>query len=611
MPGCRTPTDGDEDVDPTGRYALYSIDGGLVPTTLAGPGGSATITGGWLILARDGTYREGGAAFLNVSGVAGWEVGRGSGTYTVSGSSVAFSDSGDGEGGFSGSWSAGRLAITVEGIESEFRSGTAIDGLDLSPADARMSTCAPVVLSAAAVDPDGTPVANPSVHWTSSDWSVATVDAGLVTPVGAGATTILATAGAGVDSAVVHVAFEAPAQVTVDPVVWDGTSPRLTWSPADPDAFCAYAISRAGNWGGVGRVIDSIFDPAVTTFLDAEVEPLFGLTLTYAVEVLNGPFRAISDSVQAVVGTSLAYDVSFPPLPNPTRDVIYLRTGPQGDTLLVLSTATHTVSNGRWIGSGPVTVRSDGETVLVVQHAYDNSTDSVYSLDPTTLAVREVVGSARGRRRTGPSAAGRVGRLYVAETDYARSVTWIEVLDTESGAELGRVDVSSTASVGETTLVAISPDLDRLYLAREDEVVSIDVSTDVPAVITATTMPFVISALVPDPDGAHLYVGQRWAASSVIAVLDAGTLGVDRQIPAPGLFDFSVTSDHLYVSLAVDGRPGDLHFLSGDVMQLDRTSFAEVDRYGFVIVPRWITPSRDGGTLYARGSSTILAVPVS
>ncbi len=612
LTSCGDPSGAGEDVDPTGSYFLHSVDGGLLPTSVTGSLGSALVTGGWMVLDADGTYEEGGAALLSVAGSVGWEVGRGGGTWSVAGSTVSFSDSGDGSGPFTGSWNAGRLSITILGVESEFRAGAAVAALDVSPPEAFLGSCAPLRLTGAATDPAGGAVGSASVHWSSSDVSVAIVDeAGAVTPVGSGEAVILGTVGAGVDSTIVRVDHRVPDPVTLDPVVWAGARPRLSWSPADPDAFCSYVIGRSGNWGSFQSLpggVDSVLDASVTTWLDDEVERLFGLSISYAVAVQNGPHSALSDSVRLVLGTSLAHDIERRPLVSPTRDEIYLLTGGLADTLLAISSTTHTVIGRRLVRGGPVAVRPDGEALFVVTS--QNEVDSLYTLAPGTLDALGVAAMAPGPQRIGPMIAGRPGRVYLAGTDVQTGVTRIDVVDSESGAELGQVDVSTTASASESTLLAVSPDASRLFVAKATEVVVIDVSTDTPGVVGSTTLPYVVGAMALAPDGARLHVGQRWVGTAVIDALDATTLASVQRHSAPGLFDFFVTNEHLYVSMGLDGRPGDLHCLSGDVVRLDLATLTEVDRRGYVLVPSWVAVSRDGGFVYARGpTSTTLVVP--
>ena len=336
-------------------------------------------------------------------------------------------------------------------------------------------------------------------------------------------------------------------------------------------------------------------------------EPRCGLLLSYAVQVVNGPHRVLSDSVHALVGSRLPHAVELPPLVSPTRDEIYLRTG-RGDTLLAVSTLTHSVVARRPVQGGPGAMRADGEALFVI--ASENQVDSLYTLAPGTLDAVSVAPMPPGPQRFGPLAAGRPGRIYLVGTDHQTGVTWIDVVDTGSGAELARLEVSATASSNERTFLAVSPDGSRLYVAKASEVIAVDVSTDSPDVVDTTTLPYTIGALALAPDGARLYVGRAWLSTAVVDVLDAATFSSIRQVPAPGLFNIFATSEHLYLSLGLDGRPGDRYFLSGDVVRLDRATLSEVDRRGFVMVPSWIGVSRDGSFLYAQGpTSTTLVVP--
>jgi len=111
----------------TGSYLLATVNGAAVPVEVFGPGGSARITGGTLRLNANGTYAFALAARIDIGAGPFWEVDRGAGTATSQGNTVRFSDSGDGEGPFTGTVNGDRLTVVDGGVTLVFVSGVVID----------------------------------------------------------------------------------------------------------------------------------------------------------------------------------------------------------------------------------------------------------------------------------------------------------------------------------------------------------------------------------------------------------------------------------------------------------------------------------------------------
>lgn len=601
----------------TGSYLLATANGTPVPAEVFASGRSARITGGTLRLNANGTYAFAVAARIE-SGAPFWEVDRGAGTATSEGNTVRFSDSGDGAGPFTGTVNGDRLTFVDGGIPLVFVRGVVIDEITVTPAQADLTACVPLQLAAAALNTGSGSVPNPTIAWQSSNESIATVDGtGRVTPRAGGIVSIFATAGSGVDSAVVHVAYAAPTPVTLQPVIWEGGLPRLTWTQADPASFCYYRIVRDGNHGGIPTgASDTIADRATTTYLDAGVLALQGLSLDYQVLVHNGPQVAASQPVHTEFGLSIPLvpygDHVYRPRVSPTRDELYVQGGiPNStglsDTLKALSTVSNTVLRERFIGASPFVVSTDGASLYVISHFPEFQTDSLFTLDAATFSQVAAVRLPFAKPATGSIVAGRAGRIYVGHTDFQSGESSVKVVDVATGNEMGAAIVSADPG-----MLAVSPDNNTLYAVNYNKVWKIDVTTDNVSVVDSLLTAYQVHAMQLSPDGARLYLGHSFPTPSFVEIWDAATLTFSRQLSAPQLFDFFVTATDIFVSQSSGGRPGDRYFLSGDVIRYDATSLAVVQSWGFVKVAAWIVVARDRTRFYTDGPGVkTLVVPVN
>lgn len=596
----------------TGSFLLSTVNGAAVPVDVFGPGGSARITGATLRLNPNGRYAIALAARVDLGGGPLWSVDRGGGTFTTAGNTVRFGDAGDGEGPFTGTVSGDRLTIVDAGVTLVFVRAVVIDEITVTPGQVDLTSCRPLTLAAAALNTDSGTVQNPTITWHSSNESIATVDAtGGVTPRGVGSVSIVATAGAGIDSAVVDVAFTMPAPVTLQSVTWEGEFPRLTWTPADPQSFCYYRVVFDANHGGgaPNAAIDSIPDVATTTVLDTRILALQGLTMDYQVQVHNGPHVAASQPVHTEYGSSIPLapygDRAYRPRVSPTRDELYLQGAVPGttgldDTLRAVSTVTNSVLRGRFIGRRPFTVSTDGASIHVISYFPIFATDSLLTLNAATFVPVAAVRLPFGTSATGSLVAGRAGRIYVAHADFGSGESSIKAVDVATGNEVGALIFSTDPSmVGDGPPLAVSPDNNTLYAAGYGKVWKIDVTTDNISVVDTQSISYGVEAIQLSPDGARLHL--LVTNPRVIEIWDAAALTFSNRLSPPNLFDFFVTATHIFASQSTGGRPGDRYFLSGDVVRYDATSLAVTASWGFVLVPSWIVVARDGSRFYTNG----------
>ncbi len=105
-----------------GTYALQTVNGTSLPFVLIQIGNDKIeVTAGSVRLNSDNTYSVSVTFRLTEAGTVTTETDTGAGTYTASGSTIQFSDSGDGEGPFTGSISGNTLTIIDEGVAFVFR----------------------------------------------------------------------------------------------------------------------------------------------------------------------------------------------------------------------------------------------------------------------------------------------------------------------------------------------------------------------------------------------------------------------------------------------------------------------------------------------------------
>jgi hypothetical protein len=610
---CEQPSAPAANVDPAGSYTLSTVDDAPVPATLYLAGAAAVLTGGWLVLA-DGVYETGTASLLRLPTESEWFVERGQGTYSVQGSTVHFSDSGDGEGPFAGEWAAGRLTFDIEGITFVFGAGTPVARVELESGVVELTTCAPLRLGVTAEAPSGVPVPLARLSWESSRLDVAAVDStGLLSPLADGEAVITVTSGSGVDSTAVTVRYREPLPVTLDPVDWSGTYPELSWSPAADDAFCSYAVRRSGNWGGPERVIATLDQRAQTAYVDQDMVKLLGVSVEYTVEVVNGPFAVASDASPAALGSFISESVQQQPLVSSAYDQLYAATGLLGETLTVLSSVTHFAVHARPISHGQrvFAESGDGTALYALRHFFPFQTDSLYTIDTQTFVTTDVVGLPPGRRLMGPLAYGRSGRAYTSVESFPSRTTSVVVIDSDTGADLGSVLAFPDASQSTAPVfLLMSPDQDRLHAVKGTEVVLLDVSTDAPAVVDRRTMPYSVGVARASPDGAYLHLAELFKDPGAVAVLDTQTLQTITLIATGPVFDLFAAPGGLYVSESFE-RPGDLYFLSGRVRRYAPLASQPSATWDVLRVPSWIAVSRDEATLYAQGTDDrTLFVPI-
>ena len=216
--------------------------------------------------------------------------------------------------------------------------------LSVSPPAVELNALGQTIqLTATVRDQNGTVMAGAAVNWRSSNASVATVDAGLVTAIANGTATITAMAGSASGSASVAVAQQA-STVTVSPATsllraLDDTL-RLTATAADVNG---HPVPEAAfTWAS---------DDQAVAFVDA-----------------SGLVRAAGDGMTTVTATSAAASGSASV--TVARQVTAVTVAPssaslaRGDTLRLTATAVD--ANGHAVPGAALTWNSDNEAVATV-----------------------------------------------------------------------------------------------------------------------------------------------------------------------------------------------------------------------------------------------------
>jgi len=207
------------------------------------------------------------------------------------------------------------VTVTIDGVAKTLRVVVTAAGLSIgAPSVVYEGTKA--TLTATAVDADGAVIANVPVAWSSSDPSVATIDAnGVLTAVAVGSTQITATGGASSATATVRVIRRVstvvmspdPAtvvaartlQLVAVPKAADGTDAgdladrKVTWSVANAAGPIRATVSGTGLVTGLYPG-----DADVTVSID-------GVTKTLRVVVTAASLRIASPSTFMLTGTSV------------------------------------------------------------------------------------------------------------------------------------------------------------------------------------------------------------------------------------------------------------------------------------------------------------------
>ena len=284
------------------------------------------------------TSSDRSVAAVNASGLV-TAVGNGAATITAMAGSVS-----------------GNAAVTV---------AQEVSSVAVSPATATIGALGGTLrLSAEALDPNGSVVADAVFTWTSSDRSVAAVDAsGLVTAAGNGAATITATMGSVSGSAAVTVAQEV-SSVTVAPA-------EATIVPGDTLRLAAAAFDAQGNTVAEPEIVWASSDRAVAV-VDAS-------GLVTAVAAGDAEITATADGVSGVAVVTVARVVSEVVVTSP-RDTIA-----PGDTVRLVAEAFD----------------QNGQAVRGVVFGWSSDNPSVATVDASGLVLGVAEGMVRITATTG------------------------------------------------------------------------------------------------------------------------------------------------------------------------------------------------------------------
>ncbi|MGH7505997.1 MAG: Ig-like domain-containing protein, partial [Longimicrobiales bacterium] len=278
------------------------------------------------------------------------------------------------------------ITVTSEGVSAQARvdvSPKPVAAVELRPNAATIDAGARLQLQASVHAADGTALAGRTVTWTTSDASVAKVDAnGMVTGVAPGVATITASAEGAVGQAAITVRLPAVASVTVSPA-------SASLNAGDAQAFVATAHAADGTVLTGRPVTWTSSDPAVVT-VDAQ-----GSALAIAAGTAT-----ITATVEGVAGQAAVTVSGPPPVPVATVTVVpatlTLRPGDSG-TL----TAEARAGDGTLLTGRPTTWSSSDAAVATV-NASGQVTAVADGAAKITATVEGVAGSASVTVSSGP-----------------------------------------------------------------------------------------------------------------------------------------------------------------------------------------------------------------
>ena len=270
--------------------------------------------------------------------------------------------------------SAGQVEITATSSGIEGRAALtvmhSVGSVVVSPAEGTITPGDTLRLVAEALDADGQRIANTSFAWSSSDVSVATVDAsGLVAGVGEGAATITAMAGSVQGTARITVANPDRAALVAlyeatDGPNWVNSENWLTDAPLDDwhgvDADASGRVVRvilSGGW-------DAERNGVVTHGLSGPIPPVLGsLTslreLVLETNLLTGPIPAELGNLSNLRSLSLANNRLEGPIPRELANPSDLEVLRLGNNRLTGSVPAELGGLRRlrylWLGGSPLT----------------------------------------------------------------------------------------------------------------------------------------------------------------------------------------------------------------------------------------------------------------
>ena len=395
-----------------------------------------------------------------------------------------------------------------------------------------------------------------------------------------------------------------PNAVMLQSVIWENGHPRLSWTQNNDLNFYAYFIMKDGNFGTfpppfVGAGIDTIYDISTTTYLDTKASPIYGLSLNYKINVTNSVEAASSNAINIRFGDTIAVNDHqiVRPIISPIREEVYFLESQTYDTLKAVSTVSNTIVRSREFNSpSPKTIAlsKDGLKLFIAS----NNSNSLSVIDAATFNTIVTLNSTL--MGASSMVTGRPNRLYT--TTYGGN---IKIINANTGVEIGEILIDAPNGV-----LTISPDNNTLYVAKGTSVYKVDVSTDNAQVISQQTASHNVKLIQLSLDGTKIYLGHVWESpSNFVDIWDSETLTSVGRVTAPEqLFDFFVTSSHIYLSESRD-LPEGQYFLPGRVVQYNIESLTPQNFWDFVIVPRKIVTTSQ--SLYAQGKDHWLVVPLN
>ena len=323
---------------------------------------------------------------------------------------------------------AGSATITAT---SEGKSGTAqvtvnpvpAGTVTVSPASASVTVGDTTRLTATVKDANGNVVTNPTVTWSTSNASVATVSSsGLVTGVDSGKVTITASANGGSGTATVTVVLAPVATVTVQPAsATIAVGQTTTLTATTKDASGNVLTGRAITWSSSDPTIATVSQSGVVTgvlpgsaTISATSE---GKTGTAAITVTLAPVATVTvspDSAAVVQGQTAQFTATTKDALGNTltgRTITWSSSNTSVATVDATGKATAVATGGPDTTGATITATSEGKSGTAKLVVYPLPVDSV-AVSPTSATLKR--GQTKQFTATALDATGKVltGRTF-------------------------------------------------------------------------------------------------------------------------------------------------------------------------------------------------------